>query len=61
MAQQANWWTSFKEVENPNEGHLPTVVVVEMKQYSGPIWDEENPTHVPIVPIQRQCEPMCCT
>jgi hypothetical protein len=42
----------FKEGENPNEGHLPIVVAVDMKHYKGSIWDEENPTHVPIVPIQ---------
>ena len=51
----------FKQGENPNEGHLPTVVVVELKHYRGPIWDTDNPTHVPIVPIERWCEPMCCT
>jgi hypothetical protein len=51
----------FKEGENLNEGHLTTVVIVDMKHYRGPIWYEDNPTHVPIVPIQRLCEPMCCT
>jgi hypothetical protein len=51
----------FKKGENPDEGHLPTVVVVGMKHYRGSIWDEDNPTHVPIVPIQRRCKPMCCT
>jgi hypothetical protein len=50
----------FKQGENPNEGHLPTVVVVDLKHYRGTIWDKDNPTHVPIVPIQRRCEPMCC-
>jgi hypothetical protein len=47
--------------ENPNEGHLPTVVVVDLKHYRGPVWDEDNPTHVPIAPIQQRYEPMCCT
>jgi hypothetical protein len=51
----------FRQGENPNEGHLPTVVVVDLKHYRGPIWDKDNPTHVPIVPIQRRCEPMCFT
>jgi hypothetical protein len=36
------------------------VVVVDLKHYRGPVWDEDNPTHVPIVPIQRQYKPMCC-
>jgi hypothetical protein len=51
----------FGQGKNPNEGHLLTVVVVDLKHYSGPVWDEDNPTHVPIVPIQRRCKPMCCT
>jgi hypothetical protein len=51
----------FKEGGNPNEGHLPTVVVVDITHYRGPIWDDDNPTHVPIVPIQMRCEPMWCT
>jgi hypothetical protein len=51
----------FKQGENLNEGHLPTMVVMDLKHYRGPVWDEDNPTHVPLVPIQRRCEPMCCT
>jgi hypothetical protein len=51
----------FSRGKNPNEGHLLMVVVVDLKYYRGPVWDEDNPTHVPIVPIQRQCKPMCCT
>jgi hypothetical protein len=42
----------FRQGENPKEGHLPTVVVVDLKHYRGPIWDKDNPTHVPIVTIQ---------
>jgi hypothetical protein len=56
----AHGWTSFFE-RGPNEGHLPTIVVVDLKHYRGSVWDDDNPTRVPIVPIQRQCEPMCCT
>jgi hypothetical protein len=51
----------FSTGRNPNEGHLPTVVVVDLKHYRGPVWDEDNPTHVPILPMQRRCEPRCCT
>jgi hypothetical protein len=51
----------FRQGENPNEGHLPAVVVVDLKHYRGPILGKDNPTHVPIVPIQRRCEPKCCT
>jgi hypothetical protein len=42
----------FKQGENPNKGHLPTVVVFDLKHYRRPIWDQDNPKHVPVVPIQ---------
>jgi hypothetical protein len=42
----------FRQGENPNEVHLPTVVVVDLKHYRGPVWDKYNPTHVTILPIQ---------
>jgi hypothetical protein len=29
----------FLTGKNPNEGHLPTVVVVDLKHYRGPVWD----------------------
>jgi hypothetical protein len=35
-------------------------VVVDFKHYRGPIWDKNNPTHVPIAPIQRRCERCSC-
>ena len=34
----------FAEGGNPNHGALPQYVVVDFPQYSGPIWDEDNPT-----------------
>jgi hypothetical protein len=43
----------YHQGENPNSGHLPKVVVVNFKQ--------NNPTYVPIAPIQRRCERCCCT
>jgi hypothetical protein len=51
----------FRHGENPNEGHLPTVVVVDLKHYRGPVWDEDNTTHIPIAPIQWRCKPKGCT
>jgi hypothetical protein len=42
----------FWEGGNPNEVNLPTLMVVDLTHYRGPVWDEDNPTHVPIVPIQ---------
>jgi hypothetical protein len=46
----------YHQGENPNSGNLPKVEVVDFKHYRGPIWDKNNPTHVPIAPIQRICE-----
>jgi hypothetical protein len=50
----------FRQGENPNEGNLPLVVVVFLKHYRGPVWDEDNPMNVPIIHIQRRCKPICC-
>ena len=36
-----------------NPPHLPTYVVVEFDKYIGPPWDQTQPKHVPIPPIQR--------
>jgi hypothetical protein len=36
----------FVERENPKNGDLPLVVVVDFKHYRGPIWDKQHPTHV---------------
>jgi hypothetical protein len=44
--------TVYHQGDNPNNGHLPKVVVVYFKHYRGPIWDKHNPTHVPIAHIQ---------
>jgi hypothetical protein len=37
------------------------MVVLNLKHYRGPVWDEDNPTPVRSVPIQWQCGPVCCT
>ena len=34
----------YDEGKNPNDGHLPSYVVVDMNQYSRPTWDENSPT-----------------
>ena len=34
----------FESGSNPNEGGLPSYVVVDFPLYNGPIWDEDNPT-----------------
>jgi len=36
-----------------NPPHLPTNVVVEFDRYIGPPWNQTQPKHVPIPPIQR--------
>jgi len=34
----------FKKGESPNEGHLPSYVIVDFPGYCGPAWDSNNPT-----------------
>lgn len=41
----------YKESTAPPE--IPTFVVVDFSKYSGPPWDEKNPTHLPIPTIKR--------
>jgi len=36
-----------------NSPNLPTYVVVAFDKYIGPPWDQTQPNHVPIPPIQR--------
>jgi hypothetical protein len=43
----------FRKGENLNEGHLPVVVVGDLKHCRVPVWDEDNPIHVPLVTMQR--------
>lgn len=50
----------FEENTNPNYGQQPTAVIVDFPYYSGPIWDEENPTYVPIPCINVICDHNCC-
>ena len=52
---------NFEANKNPNNGDLPTHVVVDFPLYRGPIWDQDHPTHVPIPMIKRICKLGCCT
>ena len=45
---------------NPNHGDMPDYVVVDFPSYTGPIWDQENPTCVPIPKTTLQCNKKCC-
>ena len=51
----------FSKGKSPNGGDLPEYVVVDFPLYCGPTWDANNPTHVPIPVISRQCNKHCCT
>ena len=41
---------------------LPLYVILDMDEYTGPIWDKQNPTYVPIPICNQLCEKrcMCC-
>lgn len=50
----------FKDNDNPNNGDLPDHVVVDFPLYTGPAWDRNNPTHVPLPMVSFQCKYKCC-
>jgi hypothetical protein len=45
--------------ENRPENSIPDVVMVQFDNYSGPPFIEENPTIVPIVPVERKIDCSC--
>ena len=51
----------FARESNPNDGHMPLYVVVDFPSYSGPIWDNQNPTHVPVPNNKIFCNSNCCS
>jgi hypothetical protein len=53
----------FQERENPNNGNLPLVVVIDFKHYQRPIWDKQQITSDTCTyrSNKKRCEPNCCT
>lgn len=51
----------FNEHQTPNNGDLPAYVLVDFNAYCGPVFLQDHPTFVPIVPITVKCEYNCCT
>ena len=50
----------FEEGKNPNAGDLPLYVAVDFPSYTGPVWDENKPTVVPIPIVKSFCDKGCC-
>ncbi len=50
----------YSKDKHPLRGDLPEYIVVSMDTYSGPIWDENNPTYVPIPTHHTTCDYNCC-
>lgn len=50
----------YQKGHNPNHGNLPRYAVVRFPLYSGPIWDRNDRTAVPIPVSQTRCRKMCC-
>jgi hypothetical protein len=50
----------LKPGSNPNGGDIPDYVVVDFPSYTGPPWDINNPTHVPIPKAKHFCNTKCC-
>ena len=50
----------FDDDKLPLKGDLPSYIVVDMDEYVGPVWDKNNPSHVPIPIALRDCKKGCC-
>lgn len=51
----------YDKNKSPIKGDLPAYIIVNMDEYVGPIWDPDNPTHVPIPVGLRDCKKGCCS
>jgi hypothetical protein len=49
----------FEKESSPLDGSLPEYVIVDFPQYTP--WIPNNPTWVPIPPIEMNCRNRCCT
>ena len=46
---------------SPLSGDFPAYIIVDMDDYNGPIWDQHNPSHVPIPITDTYCnKPYSC-
>jgi PIF1-like helicase len=45
---------------DPNDKNRMPVVIVDFPSYTGPAWDPDHPTYVPVSPVERRCDRMCC-
>lgn len=50
----------FDDDKSPLKGDLPSYIVVDMDEYVGPVWDKNNPSHVPIPIALKDCKKGCC-
>lgn len=51
----------YNKGESPSQNQLPRYIVVDFPNYTGPPWDLENPTHVPIPMVDTSCKHKCCS
>lgn len=51
----------YKKDANPNNGDIPDYVIVDFPAYTGPVWDQENPTQIPVPTHTYSCNKKCCT
>ena len=49
----------FANEDNPNDNDLPLYVAVTFENYTGPIWDKNQPKTVPIPIITQHCTKAC--
>jgi len=51
----------YNKNESPLDYKFPQYIIVDFPTYCGPVWIKENPTWVPVPPIQISCKKHCCT
>jgi hypothetical protein len=50
----------YEKGHSPNNGQLPSYVVVQFPLYCGPSWDKDSPKSVPIPMSELICNKGCC-
>ena len=46
---------------DPTDSSIFPIVVVDFLGYTGPPWDPQHPTWVPITSVERRCDRGCCS
>ena len=50
----------YAEGLSPSDGGFPEFLVVDFPKYTGPPWMEDHPTWIPVCPVERRLDCLCC-